>query len=261
MTYLCDDDLLDTDYLSILMEHAKSQPLATLIRPRFKIIDGDGKLLRMDPVSKIMMRPAEFLSHLFLPGGKFFKMNVSGILFHRKTFLEEGGFREFLTAWHSDLLAWAILGSRGMCIFEKRSLASVRVHPNSQTSTYDESIQAAIQTNLGVTDVIERLLKRLNQEVTTTADLEFIRSAERNFRGYMRRHLTRVFDHGFITVLSTDRPGLEESMKSLFENMKKMEVPMFQSAWFYPWLGRLKYSKRRPLLEALKQYKIKKWCS
>ena len=260
MTYLCDDDTLREDYLSVMMKHAESQPQATLIRCRFEIIDGEGHLLRMDPGSKEVMGPAEFLSRLFLPEKKFFKMNISGVLFHRKTFLEEGGFREFPLAWHADLLSWALIGSRGLCIFEKKCLTEIRVHPDSQNSVYDEDLLKAVQTNSGVSDALEHILKRLEQEVTTFKDRKFLEAAKKNVKHYMRRHLSRAFDHGFMAALSTDRPGIGEYVGSWLEKMKQMGVPRFKSALVYSCLGHLAYPVRRPVLDVFKRYKTRKWC-
>lgn len=261
MVFLCDDDLLDADYLNVLMEHVRHEPLATLVRCRFKIIDGEGNLLRLDPVCQSVMRPSEFLSHLFLPERKFFKMNVSAILFRRQTLLEEGGFREFPLAWHSDLLAWALVGSRGLSLFEKQCLASIRVHPDSQTSSYGQDMMKALQTNFGVNDALKHLFARLGQEVTDPEDRALVRVAERNAKNYMLRHLTRIFDHGFLEALSTDRPGLNDHVESLLEQMTRMGVPRFKSEFVYSCLGQLAYPVRRPMLDALKWCKTKKWCS
>jgi hypothetical protein len=111
-----------------------------------------------------------------------------------------------------------------------------------------------------VSDVLEHILKRIEQEVTTPQDRKFLKIAAKNAKNYMRRHLSRAFDHGFMAALSADRPGLGEYVGSWLEKMKQMGVPRFKSALVYSCLGHLAYPIRRPVLDVFKQYKTKKWC-
>ncbi|MFZ5802835.1 MAG: glycosyltransferase family 2 protein [Candidatus Omnitrophota bacterium] len=260
MVYLCDDDILHKEYLPVLLRRAQEHPQATLIRCRFKIIDEAGKLVRMDPDAKEVMRPAEFLGSLFSQERQFFKMSISGILFHRRTLIEEGGISSFPSAWHSDLLAWAKVGSRGLSLYDKRCLACIRTHPGSETSTYSAELGKDIQTNLGVRKVIKDLLKRIEEESTDPKDRAWVERARKKSWNYMQRHLSRIFDHSFLNMLSASKPKLWKDVKSLLETMKRMDVPMFNSARIYAWLGYLPYPVRRPMVDVLKRYKTEKWC-
>jgi glycosyltransferase involved in cell wall biosynthesis len=262
MTFLGDDDLLDPDYLQVLMGHAEGQPNATIILNRFREINGEGKLLRLDPLHKTVMSPAEFLSRLFLPSRDFFKMNITGPLFRREILLQEGGFPELPNCWHTDILGWARVGSRGLAIFEKRSLCGVRVHYGSLTSTsFNDDVEDLIQTSQGLEEIVSGLLTRMESELTTAEDVRFLKTARQNLHTYARRHIGRAFDRGFVGLLSKDDRELSEKLAHMFKRMQAMKIPVFGSAYIYSFLRLLNYSLRRPLLDALVRYKIRKLCS
>jgi len=92
-------------------------------------------------------------------------------------------------------------------------------------------------------------------------DAEFLETAKKNLHAYAMRHIGRAFDHGFLDLLSKDSPDLPKKMSQLSKRMREMEVPVFQSALIYPYLGFLNYTFRRPLLNALIRCKLRKQCS
>ncbi len=261
MLILCDDDLLDPDYLSSMAVKMRQYPQATLFRSRYKLIDTEGRTLRLDNNCKEFMSAAEFLSRVFMPEKDFYKMNISGVLFPRELFLKLGGFPELPLAWHSDRLAWAILGGEGGCVFEERPLCSVRLHPGSITSSFNKKITSALESDLGAKRIFEGVLEKVGQSDLSKEDRRYLAEARKQLKIYMSRHLTRSLDHGFIANLSEKSKARMGQFQALIQQMKELQIGHFPSLPFYYVLSRLPFALREPLLVRLKDYKIRKWCA
>lgn len=261
MAFLGDDDSFDPDFLKVMMAHAEEVRRATILLCRFRVINSRGKLLRVDPLNKAVMSPSEFLSRLFLPAKEFFTMNITGPLFRRDILLEEGGFELLSHHWHTDIIGWAKVGSRGSAIFEERPLCSIRVHSHSETSSFQDNLDALIQTSQDFEKIMTSVLTKVESEITDEQDRKFIKIAKQNLHIYASRHIGRAFDHGFLNLLSQDSQNLHGKLENLFERMRKMEIPVFLSARFYPYLAVLNYSVRQLALNALIWCKLKKQCS
>jgi hypothetical protein len=261
MLILCDDDLLEPDYLKAMAAKIKSFPAATLYRCRYKIIDTQGGLLRLDREANEFMSPAEFLSRVFLPERFFFKMNISGILFPRRLLQLIGGFPDLSVPWHTDRLTWSLLASEGGCAYEKKPLCSVRLHPASLTSSFNSYLTSSLESDMTAKRIFEETLERVERRALNEEDRLHLFAARRNLESYMQRHLSRSLDHGFISQLSQEqsRSGVEQ-LYSLFEKMKEVRVSNFRSLPLYCALSFLPFPLRQPLLEQFKNYKIKKWC-
>lgn len=260
VVFLCDDDLIEADYLKYMSLPIPFHPEATLVRCRFKLIDAKDQFLRLDPDSKHVMGSFEFLSKLFLPEKYFFKMNITGILFKKDVLLKWGGFVELPTTWHLDLMAWAVLGSKGDCIYDSRPLCSVRLHPASITSDFQKNMGAAIETNRGAQLIFDRILSDLETQIRTEEDWFYWNEAKKNMQHYMSRHLSRCFDQEFMAVLDAEGED-PRTLNHLFSEMKELNVPIFNSTMVYRYLGLLPLLFRKPLVHAFKEYKLHKWCS
>lgn len=260
MVFLCDDDWIDPKYLPHLTSYLNRYPHATLVRSRFRLVDEAGKFIRLDGRSKEYMPSAEFLSNLFLPEHKFFKMNISGIMFRREVLREEGGFKHFPTSWHTDQIAWALLGLRGGCIYVDEPLCSIRLHGGSLTSSFRDNLENSVQTNLLARAVFRSILDRLSISITE-GDMPYLELARTRLEQYMSRHLTRSFDRGFLTVLSSRQNHIPQKMQGLFNRMKELEVPFFRSAPLYPLIGFLPKKVRKPIVDRVKEFKVYKWCA
>lgn len=262
VVFIGDDDLVESNYLKKMSAHTLGNENIHLVRCRFKLIDKNGGLLRLDPESKLFMSPFEFLTNLFLPEQKFFKMNIAGLLFRRKTLIDCGGFVEMSVPWHFDLIAWAMLGSKGGCLYEKSVLCNIRIHPKSLTFTSEDGVDAAIETNCKSRLVLSGILDELVSHVRTDEDQYFLNEARRNMDTYMKRHLSRCLDQGFISVLGKNgNKDSDSDLKKLFGMMKELNVSEFSSFLIYRYLHKLPHLLRQPFIYAFKEYKLNKWCS
>ncbi len=261
MLVLCDDDWLDPEYLATITEKIRQWPHATLFRCRYRLIDKEGNLIRLDKNSQEVMPSAEFLRRVFLPEKHFFKMNISGIVFPRKLLLELGGFPDLQIPWHTDRLTWAMLAAEGGCIFEEKPLCSIRLHPGSISSSFGADLTSSLESDMLAKHIFEGILNKVNQRILLDEDRESLTQARRNLQTYMLRHLSRSLDHGFITYLSKRSLWSVSQLQSLLKKMKELEISPFPSLPLYCALNVLPFRLRNPLLQMLKSYKVKKWCA
>lgn len=260
MLILCDDDLLEPDYLQAMEARIRQWPEAALFRCRYRLIDQNGKLLRLDQKSKAFMPPAEFLSRIFLPEKYFFKMNISGILFARKLLLRMGGFPKAPVPWHTDRLTWARLAAEGGCVFEEEPLCSIRLHSASLTSRFNLDYLSSLESDLASQKLFEKIIDTATQRARSAEDHEYLLQARKNLNIYMERQLSRSFDHAFMAQLSEPRTNCFKILPSLFQTMEALRIHAFPSTAIYRVLGCLPFGLREPLVRAFKEYKVRKWC-
>jgi len=108
------------------------------------------------------------------------------------------------------------VASRGLAIFEPGALCSIRVHQDSATSVFDDDWEALIKSAQGLEEIVSGLITRMESEITTAEDTEFLKTARKNLHAYSIRHIGRAFDHGFLKLLSQDDPKLPEKLSRLF---------------------------------------------
>jgi len=259
MLFLCDDDQIETEYLRTMDALISTYPEATLYRCRYRLIDGEGTLLRLDRKSPAYMSPPDFLRHVFLPEKDFFKMNITGIIFPRELFLKKGAIPMLPTSWHSDRLSWAILAAEGGCAYEERALCSVRLHAGSISSSFGSDLMSSLETDLKTKKIGRKLIENVGERYRTSADKQILDEASRNLDTYMQRHLSRSLDHGFLAHLAVKNKTAHSQTKNLFSRMRDLEVDTFRSTRVYYLLSMLPDGIRLPLVNAVKQYKVKKW--
>lgn len=260
MLILCDDDQIETDYLKAMDALIRAYPGATLYRCRYRLIDRQGNLMRLDRLSPKYMSPPDFLRHVLLHEKEFFKMNITGLVFPRELFIKKGGFVELPVPWHTDRLAWSTLAAEGGCAFEERPLCSIRLHEGSITSSFGSDLPSSLESDLRARKLFTSLIDRTAERYKSASDRQMLEEARRNLRVYMQRHLARSLDHGFLASLS-ERSRVYEKVKALYSRMKDLEVGTFRSARIYYLLGALPQGIRLPMVNAVKHYKVKKWTS
>ncbi|HTL46964.1 MAG TPA: hypothetical protein VL688_02750, partial [Verrucomicrobiae bacterium] len=107
--------------------------------------------------------------------------------------------------------------------------------------------------------IFMEIIEELDARYASADEKRLIASARINLVRYMGRHLSRTFDHAFVDLLSQRKNALKE-MRRTFRQMAELDVPMFSSAPLYVFLGLLPFCARSPILDAMKNYKVKKWC-
>ncbi len=260
MMILCDDDYLEPDFLETLSRHIKNYPRATLVRSRYRLIDGSGRELRLDNFYPFCTEASQLLKDIFLPENKApFKMNGSGILFQRERLKKLGGFQNFYRGWHNDRLAWAGLGAQGQSICEPTPLCNIRLHGGSLTAAIEPDYKTAVATDLRMKELSEQLLAGISCDARTGEENENLREARRNLYDYINRHLSKSLDHGFLTTLERENGHAPKAIDEIYQYMKELKVPVFRSVILYRILALFPRAIRIPILEKVRQCKIKKW--
>lgn len=255
---LCDDDFLHPDYLKTLSKHIQNYPKATLVRCRYRLINHEGKEIRLDRLNSFRMQPFEFLRDIFLPENQSFKMNISGILFPKALLKQLGGFKNLHRGWHVDRLAWAELGAQGESICDPAPLCNIRFHTSAITSTLETNYEISIKTDLQMKEIVEELFSNEESKIKTKEDKENLRKARAHFQAYLNRHLSKSFDQGFIAALEKKTDSAHFEIDKIFERMRELNVPPFRSSVLYRMMAPLPYFLRSLFLTPFRQYKIKK---
>ncbi len=258
MMILCDDDYLEPGFLEAMAGRIRENPDATLFRCRYRLIDREGRTIRLDKNCKTVMPPAEFLSRVLMPEKHFFKMNISGILFPRQTLADLGGFVDLKIPWHTERVTWTLLVSRGYCVFEDQPLCNIRLHPGSITSSFESDYLSSIYSDIEARRIFEDILNYIEQRSSAEADFRCLEEARQNLESYMERHMSRSLDRGFLAFLS--QPKSQSQIDTLFSKMEELSLPAFPSSRMYAFLSRTPFFLRMPILQVLRYYKIHKWC-
>ena len=257
---LGDDDHFSPDCLETLIAHTQTYPDATLLKGRYTLINAKGNVVRQDPPIPLRMPPAEFLRRIFLPETKSFKKNISGILFPTALLKKLGGFVRFHKGWHMDTYSFAMMGSQGTCIIDEKFLCNVRLHAGAVTGSLDADYVASIETDIRMKKLTENLFNELAKKLETPEEKAQLAEARKNFEKYIRRHLNRSMDQGFLRILEGHSKNTAGLLKPLFQKMRDLGLPIFRSAKFYPLLALVPYPLRKPVVDRIKVYKISLAC-
>ncbi len=260
MMILCDDDYLEPNYLKTLSGHILNYPGATLIRSRYRLINAQGKELRLDNSYPLCAGPSQFLKDIFLPEDRApFKMNGSGILFQKKRLKSMGGFQNFHRGWHNDRLAWAALGAQGQSICDPAALCNIRLHGGSLTAAVEADYKTAVETDLRMKRLSEQLLENVSEHARTAEDVANLEAARKNLYDYINRHLSKSLDHGYIAALESTMKNISKSIDEIYQYMRDLKVPVFRSVFLYKILAFLPHSLRVSILAKVRECKVKKW--
>ncbi len=255
---LCDDDLLDPDYLKTLVPHIQKYPEATLVRSRYKLVDEKGDLIRLDRLNPFLMKPCELLSQIFLPENKSFKMNISGILFQKDLLKKLGGFKNLYRGWHVDRLAWAELSAEGSSICDPKPLSSVRLHSGAISGGTDPNFAEAIKTDLMLQTYVLKIIERAAPKAISKDEKKRLKKTKEALKNYTRRHLSRSIDQGFSSLLEQHKNHTLRAIRPLFRIMKDLKLPFFRSVYVYCFLAVMPYPVRMALLRKFRNYKMEK---
>lgn len=105
-----DDDLYARQFLERMVSLAEKYPHVDLVHSRVKIVDADGKIIRVSPVKPELESAIELLHDRVVRKADQF---VPEFMFRRSRLDDIGGFVNFPKAWYSDDATWTLMASNG----------------------------------------------------------------------------------------------------------------------------------------------------
>ena len=199
MVILCDDDVLEPDFVARLVGNSRRHPDAHLFRSRNIWIDVNGKLLQVDPVSPHASTPGRFLHDLYLPQSETFRVNLSGFMFRPEDLKALGGFTGLYAARHLDRMAWSELATLGPVICDEKALCKIRLHGSSVSSILEDHHEDAIEATRIAGARIAGILDRAETKAGSDQEREEIARARMLLIDYTHDHMARALRQALIT--------------------------------------------------------------
>ncbi|OGW82893.1 MAG: hypothetical protein A3C47_06655 [Omnitrophica bacterium RIFCSPHIGHO2_02_FULL_51_18] len=258
MVILCDDDLFEPEYLATLVAHLRRHPEATLARCRYKLMDADGQIRRLDVETPVVLGPFEHLSRIFLPNREMLTMNITGVLFPKELMKKMGGFKDLYEGLHLDRIAWAELGVEGLSICDPAPLCRVRIHTGSvSAASFRIDYEQRISAVMGAKAAIEKLLERMSGRTRSNEDERNLDLAKKNSLAYIDRSLRAATDKNLIAILSQQKENILPEVEKVFNKMKGLSPRPFRSARIYRMLSFMPLPIRIFFLGIIKKKKLK----
>lgn len=137
-TVLCDDDLLDTNFVAEMLSSRDTQAARSIVHSRRLLIDEAGKTIREavyppDEESALdyIVNRARGKRHTYL----------TGVFFSRQTFDSLGGYPQFTTGMASDDAFIFALAVQDRLVFSRGAIACVRIHEGAESLTASGSLK------------------------------------------------------------------------------------------------------------------------
>lgn len=130
-TVLCDDDIMEPDFVRAALDHARAVSATSVVDSRRLLIDEHGQLLRRVRSPAAAATALEYLGSR----ARFVRETfLSGILFHREAFSTVGGYPCFATGAGTDdafIFAMALLGDLHCA---REASVRIRIHRGAETN-------------------------------------------------------------------------------------------------------------------------------
>ncbi|GLQ57944.1 hypothetical protein GCM10010862_52030 [Devosia nitrariae] len=252
LVILCDDDAFEPGLLEELLQLAQAHPYASLLRSRNRLIDEAGRELTLDLSWPEVLDSSSFLERLFLPGDRNIAMNLTGMMFRPAQLQALGGFVNLYRAWHVDRLAWAQLGAEGPVVSSPNVLCNIRIHEGSITSGSIPDYGKALESDLVMKGIVERLIANKLAVATSEAEKQNLHSAGTAFAGYLARHMSRSLDHGLLAALASPDAGKQSDLLNV---MAQLNIPSFSTERAYRVLRHLPLWARKAAVACIYRYK------
>lgn len=261
MLIMANDDLLEPDYLSEVQKIIEQDPQAALVRTRYRMIDEEGHVTRIDRKHPFQMDMFEFLSRVFLRQSVTPWMSISAVAYPTQNLKKIGGFRDFHRGHHTDRVAWAELSVFGKSYFIQEPLASIRSHREEITTTMDPEYEKAVKSTSDMFALMKNMLNALETSVMNKKDEENLMAAQENLRQYVSRQISRSFDQGLMGRMENKDLKSFRDLCSIHQRIKETNIPAFFSFYFYTLLLILPFPLRYQILPWFKEYKFRRWHS
>jgi glycosyltransferase involved in cell wall biosynthesis len=252
LVILCDDDLFEPGYLQELVRMSHEHPAATLLRTRNRLIDEAGRELTLDNNWPEVLDSSSFLERLFLPHDGNIAMNLTGMMFRPEQLKSLGGFADLYRGWHVDRIAWALLGAQGEVISSHDVLCNIRIFSGSISSGLIPDFEKSLESDLTMKTIIGQLIDTQAALATSEAERDRLRSANRIFGEYLRRHMSRSLDHGLLMALANPAPNKQSDPLKL---LAKHNIPAFSTSRAYRLLRHFPLWIRKAAVQQIYKYK------
>lgn len=252
MVILCDDDILDPEFVSRMIAHSQSHAGASLLRARNVWIDIHGKALQTDPVSPHVSTPGRFLHDIYLPQSETFRVNLSGFMFRPAALKALGGFTALHAARHSDRLAWAELTTLGPVICDEQTLCKIRLHGSSVSSVLEDHYEDAIEATQIAHDKVVDILDRVEAKANSDQERQEIARTRQLLVDYSHEHMARALRQALITEVMKPE-GTAGDLDKLRHQWVKLGLPMSRLTRIVLGVSRLPRIVRKPIFAAMLQ--------
>lgn len=250
MVILCDDDVLEPDFVARSIVNSHNHPDASLLRSRNVWIDIAGKVIQTDPASPHVSTPGRFLRDLYLPQAETFRVNLSGFMFRPDALKALGGFTPLYAARHLDRLAWAELATLGPVICDEHALCKIRLHGSSVSSVLETHYEAAVEATQIARKKIMSILDRAEAKAGSGQERQEIAQARQMAVRYCQEHMSRALRQGLITEVMNSEGDPGELVK-LRGQWAKHGLPLSSLTRLVLAVTRLPLFLRKPLVSAM----------
>lgn len=235
MVILGDDDLFEPGYLSSVAALIENHADAALIRTRSRLIDENGKYLKLDELEKFSMTPYEFMTTIFRPWYEI-RISITGFAFPVKNMKRLGGFLDFYQGHCIDRVAWAMLAAQGMTYFEPAPLVTIRANPVALSNQFIPDYKTLLDSKKTIFRIIDRLYNDLAAKAPEPVDRENMKMARAQFFNFMVEDSVFFLDKIFIRALKQKRWFVHFEVKTMFLAVKTSDMPFFSLRSFH-WLA------------------------
>jgi len=183
-----DDDIMEKDYLTKMLESIKSEPNYNVYRCRVNVINSKNETLATSPESPIWETALDYIIQR-LKGNR--QHYISEVIFKRSRLVEIGGFVDFPLAWYSDEATCFLAGFDTGIYFVNEILFNWRYSDSnlSKIGNYLKRIEAGLQYKEWLIKIVkenynkniyENISKLANSRIEQNKKNVLIRTARRN---------------------------------------------------------------------------------
>ena len=235
MTIIGHDDLLDPGYLEIMSNLIDKYPDAGLYQAHFRLIDGDGKFIRLCRKMPLKEREEEFLESRLLSKRDSFG---TGFLFASASYEKLGGIPLFEKLLYADDALWLKLMHGSWKATSEKVCFSYRLH--TQSTSYSPNWNALFNALDCYLDTLEEMsrendrIAEVVQKYLATYVISFYRWFYFSAR-YQHKEVSVLRER---IILSSHKVNdllneLNMSVSNIF--IKKMEKQIFSGLIYYLW--------------------------
>ncbi len=141
---LCDDDLLEPNFVESMLQLAEDYPLTNVFRSRVKIVNKLGEIITLYPSSPHWETSEDYMWHVF----NGYRRQTITEFFYRTDYLKaQGGYLNFPQAWCSDYISIFKFAQIGGIVSSNLALVSFRLSGENISSQLEKNILGKLEAN------------------------------------------------------------------------------------------------------------------